>query len=106
MTDVKFVLASFDHKKDTPENLNDYMTKRKLSKDLWTFLSPSNEAAARELSVVLGISFKNIGDGDFSHSNVITLLDEEGVPVPGATIDSLSADSNVFTEALAKKAEK
>lgn len=100
LKDLKIVLASFDDVSDSPTNLKVYMQKRKLNDSQWTFLSPKSQKEAREMSVVLGISFKQLADGEYSHSNVITLLDKTGVPV--AKIDSLSADLNVFDEAVLK----
>ena len=94
----KFVLASFDIKKDTSKNLKAYMKKRKLDELKWTFLSTDKESTARELSLILGISYKDLGNGDFSHSNVITLLDPEGRIVH--KIDNLNADISEFKAAI------
>jgi len=96
--DVKYVLASFDVENDTPEHLKKYMKKRKMNEKEWVFLSPKNEAAVRELSVVLGISYKKIGNGDFSHSNIVTLLDKKGAPI--ANIKSLSEDIDIFLKTI------
>lgn len=100
LKDFRIVLASFDDIKDSPKHLKSYMQKRKLDDSQWTFLSPKSQKEAREMSVVLGISFKQLAEGEYSHSNVITLLDKTGVPV--AKIDSLSADISVFDEAALK----
>ena len=86
----KLVLASFDSKRDKPELLKKYMKTRKLNEEHWVFLSSPDEKTARELAVVLGINFKDVGDGDFSHSNVIATLDQNGVIQ--AKIESLNAD--------------
>ena len=92
----KLVLASFDVKNDTPQHLNSYMKKRKLDFNQWTFLSTDRDSTARELSVLLGISYKDSGDGDFSHSNVITLLDKNGLILH--KIDNLNANLNDFAD--------
>lgn len=94
---VKFVLASFDAKKDTPEVLKKYMKLRGLNENRWTFLSASKDTAVRELAVVLGVSYKELSSGDFSHSNVISYLDESGVVK--AKIESLTADVNPIVKA-------
>lgn len=99
--DIGIVLASFDEVGDTPENLKAYVKKRKLDEKIWTFLSPVSQKEARELSVLLGISYKKLGEGDFSHSNVISLVNSDGKVV--AKIDNLSADISVFRSALDKK---
>lgn len=100
LKDFRIVLASFDDVKDTPAHLKEYMQRRNLGESQWTFLSPKSQKEAREMSVVLGISFKKLAEGEYSHSNVITLLDKNGVPI--AKIDNLSADLKVFEEAAAQ----
>ncbi|MCB0420484.1 MAG: SCO family protein [Bdellovibrionales bacterium] len=95
------VLASFDDVRDTPDNLKKYMKKRRLSEKEWTFLSPKSQKVARELSVVLGINYKKLGEGNFSHSNVIALVDAKGEVI--AKIDNLSKDIEVFKGALLAK---
>lgn len=91
------VLASFDVKKDRPEKLKDFMTKKSLNEDVWTMLSADQDETVRELAVVLGLSYKETEDGEFSHSNVIAVLDPKGVLVDKLT--SLSASD----EGLIKK---
>ncbi len=85
----KIVLASFDVKRDTPEHLKKYMKKHSLDESRWVFLSAGSEAVVRELAVVLNINFKELEDGEFSHSNVISLLDKNGVRVE--RLESLSS---------------
>lgn len=95
---VNVILASFDVKNDRPAKLKKYQLERKLDVKKWSFLSAASDDDARELSVALGISYKDLGDGDFSHSNAITLLG------PGAeilaSIDNLNASSDKLIEAL------
>lgn len=96
--DYRIVLASFDVKNDKPEKLKKQITLRNLNPQRWTLLSAAKDAQARELALVLGISYKDLGDGDFSHSNVLSLLDENGTIVE--KLESLSADSEKFIEAI------
>lgn len=101
---VNVILASFDVKNDKPAKLKKYQIDRNLDVKRWSFLSAVSDDDARELSVALGISYKDLGDGDFSHSNVITLLG------PGAeilaSIDNLNASSDKLIEALKAHATK
>ena len=103
-TDLKIVLASFDVKNDRPEKLKKYQTERKLNPDQWKFLSAETEDDARKLAVTLGISYKDIGDGDFSHSNLITLLDPNGKIV--ASINSLNASTEPLIDGLKESLKK
>ncbi len=98
LKEVKIIIASFDVKNDRPAKLKAYQASRKLAPETWKFLSPKADSDARELAVALGISYKDLGNGDFSHSNVISLLDPNGVVV--ASIDSLTASVDVFKLAV------
>jgi len=103
-TELKIVLASFDVKNDRPEKLKKYQAERKLNPDQWKFLAAETDDDARKLAVTLGISYKDIGDGDFSHSNAITLLDPSGNVL--ASINSLNADTAPLLTALQESLKK
>ncbi len=98
VTDVQVILSSFDVKSDRPDKLKKYQADKKLDVKKWHFLAAESEADARELAVTLGISYKDLGDGDFSHSNLITLLGPGGEVL--SSIDNLNADSDKLVEAL------
>ncbi len=100
MKNYKVVIASFDPKKDTPAALKKYVKGRNLDESRWTFLSAPNDRVARELAVVLGISYKEIEGGDFSHSNIITYLDKNGVIK--AKLQSLNEDVDPFVESMVR----
>lgn len=74
---VGFTLVSFDSQRDTPEALKNYRTARSLSPDTWTLLNGSPDSVL-DLAAVLGMKFKQDSQGQFSHSNLITLLNSEG----------------------------
>lgn len=74
--DSRMVLVSFDSEKDNPNVLNAYKKKMKLGES-WTFLS-GNEEDVRLLSVVLGINYKKISNGEFNHSAVYNLVSKNG----------------------------
>lgn len=70
------VLVSFDTKRDTPEALQRYRKDRGLNKQ-WTLLH-GDDGAVRELAALLGVKFKQEADGQFAHSNIISILNAEG----------------------------
>lgn len=74
--DVNFILISFDSKRDTPEQLKKFKRDMKLD-DHFTLLHGSEETI-RTFSVLMNVQFQQNADGDFSHSNIISLLDREG----------------------------
>ncbi|MCO5143587.1 MAG: SCO family protein [Oligoflexia bacterium] len=98
--EINFVLASFDFEGDKPEKLKEFQRAQKLDPVYWHFLAPESEGDARSLAVALGISYKKISKSDFSHSNVITLLDKEGNIL--AKIDQLNADIKPIIDGLKK----
>lgn len=75
---LRLYLFSFDVQRDTPAQLKSYATKRKLDSASWTLLH-GDSRSVRELAAVLGLRFKKAANGDFDHSNVITLLNSEGI---------------------------
>lgn len=70
------VLVSFDSKRDTPEALNRYRKDRQLNAQ-WTLIR-GDDGAVRELAALLGVKFKQEADGQFAHSNIISILNAEG----------------------------
>lgn len=74
---VDFLLVSFDVERDTVAALKAYREKKHLAIANWTLLR-GREDDVRELSALLGINYKRDAKGQFSHSNVISLLNAEG----------------------------
>lgn len=74
---VQIVMVSFDHDRDTPAALADYADKYELGPDVWTFLQ-GDDANIRALATVLGVRYRKRADGDFDHSNLISVLDTHG----------------------------
>jgi protein SCO1/2 len=70
------VLVSFDTKRDTPEALQRYRKDRQLDQQ-WTLIR-GDDGAVRELAALLGVKFKQEADGQFAHSNIISILNAEG----------------------------
>ena len=71
-----FVLVSFDVERDTPEALAKFRTSRLLDEN-WELLHGDNDAV-RELAALLGVKYQQETGGGFSHSNVISILNQEG----------------------------
>ena len=101
--DYHIVLASFDPKNDTPDALKKYMGKRKLNPERWTLLTADDDETVRELAIILGVNYKKMGDKDFSHSNIFTLLDKQGVVKE--KIEGLNADLSPIIKKLSTNAK-
>ncbi len=74
---VNFVLVSFDTERDNAGQLQMFANEMGLDKD-WLLLHGSEEAV-RTLSVLLNVQYEKDAEGNFSHSNVISVLDKNGV---------------------------
>jgi protein SCO1/2 len=76
---VNYLLVSFDSQRDLPEQLQKFATSNQLDKN-FTLLH-GDENAVRTLSVLLNVQFEKDAQGNFSHSNIISVLDKKGVLV-------------------------
>ncbi len=74
---VGFTLVTFDPQRDTLAALAAYRATRKLSPKTWTLLRGQPDDV-RELAVLLGVKYKEQANGQFAHSNAITLLNGDG----------------------------
>jgi len=74
---VNYLLVSFDSERDFPDTLKKYARDAGLDEN-WTLLH-GNEEVVRTLSVLLNVQFAKDAEGNFSHSNIISVLDKNGV---------------------------
>lgn len=86
---VAFTLVSFDSERDTPAVLHDYRRSRQLGPN-WTLLHGS-AGDVLELAAALDVKFRRESSGQFQHSNVISVLNQNGEIArqeTGLTLDS------------------
>ncbi len=72
-----FTLITIDPKRDTIKKFFDYKKKLKLDGPRWRFLR-GEEGDIREMAAVLGVKYKQLMDGNFGHSNMISILNNKG----------------------------
>lgn len=96
--DVGFVLVSIDPERDTPDRLRRFADDTRLDTDRWTLLNGA-DADVLALSVLLGVKYRATGDGEYAHSNVLTVLDRDGEIVGRS--EGLNADPTPVLEAVA-----
>ena len=72
-----FTLITIDPERDTPEALHAYRTVHKLPAHRWTLLQGKPDDTL-ELAALLGVKFKREASGQFAHSNLITVLNDQG----------------------------
>lgn len=76
---VGYVLVSLDPARDTVERLAEFAKQTKLDAG-WTLLR-AGDGAVRELAAVLGIRYRQVSEKDFIHSNLLSIVDADGVIV-------------------------
>lgn len=74
---VQYVFVSIDPETDTPERLKAFAKENKMDDDKWLFLRGTEEDT-REFAAVLAVSYKEISPIDFSHSNIISVFNQDG----------------------------
>jgi protein SCO1/2 len=74
---VGFTLVSFDTERDTPTALHSYRLNHNLKASRWTLLRGGSDDVL-DLAALLNVKFKKDAQGQFNHSNVITLLNAQG----------------------------
>ena len=100
LNNVKFIMVSIDPETDTPKRLKDFSIENDMEDDHWLFLRGTPEDT-REFATVLAVSYKKISPIDFSHSNIISVFDEEGVLVhqqEGLGVDNTETIQAINTE--------
>ncbi len=86
---VGFTLVSFDPERDTVDRLHQYRLQHSLAEGRWTLLR-GNADDVQDLAALLNVKFKKDAQGQFTHSNVLTLLNADGEIVSqqvGLTLD-------------------
>ncbi|MDO6391382.1 SCO family protein [Pontibacter sp. BT731] len=75
--DIGIVLVTMDPARDTPERLFQFAKSNNLDPKRWTLLT-SEQDNIRELAALLNMKYKVELDGEISHSNIISVLNENG----------------------------
>lgn len=100
---VGFTLISFDTERDTPAVLHNYRLGHALANERWTLLRGGPDDVL-ELAALLNVKFKKDAQGQFLHSNVITLLNAEGEILCQQT--GLNADKGEIVGRVSELARK
>lgn len=74
---TNFLIISIDPERDTPERLTRFADENNLDEENWTLLN-GNDGDILEVAALLGVKYKRISDTDFTHSNMISVLNREG----------------------------
>jgi protein SCO1/2 len=99
---VRFTLVSLDPTRDTPVVLKAYLEDKGLDPNRWTMLTGS-PGDVRQLSALFGVRYRPMGTSDIAHSNMITVLDRDGVI--RYQMEGLNEDLKTILAAIAVAAE-
>ncbi|MEX1055015.1 MAG: SCO family protein [Rhodothermales bacterium] len=91
------VLVSIDPERDTTEVMARFAEVHGLDEPQWLLLQ-GTETTVRELAAVLNVQYRRNPDGEFAHSNTITLLDAGGEI--SARPEGLDSDRTSFIESV------
>lgn len=75
---VHYLLISFDPQRDTPAKLKKLAGDYKLDEKRWRLVQ-AKENDVRLFAALLGVTYRKLQNGEYSHNTVITLLDKDGV---------------------------
>jgi protein SCO1 len=74
---VRVLLISFDPERDTAEALRKIAAQRRIDTSRWT-LAQADPGAVRDIAALLGVQYRKLPGGEFSHSTVIAALSAQG----------------------------
>lgn len=77
LVNTNFIIISIDPERDTPERLTNFADENDLDSEHWTLLNGS-QGDILEIAALLGVRYKRISESDFTHSNMISVLNSEG----------------------------
>jgi protein SCO1/2 len=100
LRDVRVLLVSIDPEHDTPEALAATARERRIDTSRWT-LARADEGTVRLVAAALGVKYRRLPDGQFSHATQISVLDEKGNIV--AQSDQLGRADEKLLEALVRR---
>jgi len=95
--DLRVLTISIDPKRDTPEKLRETIERHSVDATRWSMVRP-DPGDLRTIAGVFGVKYKQLPDGEFSHTTRIVLLDREGTQV--ASTEQLGRHDTAFLEAI------
>lgn len=98
---VRFLMVTLDPQRDTLEALQAFTREYHLAAPQFE-VARTDANGVRLLAAALGIRYRQLPDGNFSHSSILTALDAQGVPQ--ARTDVLAAADPQFVDALRRLA--
>ncbi len=95
--DLRVLTISIDPERDTPGKLRETMERHSVDASRWSMVR-SDPGDLRAIAGVFGVKYKQLPDGEFSHTTRIILLDREGTQV--ASTEQLGRHDTAFLQAI------
>lgn len=95
---VRFLMVTLDPARDTTEALAGLAQEYKLESPKFE-VARTDADGVRLLAAALGIRYRQLPDGNFSHSSILTALDADGVPQ--ARTETLASADPAFVASVA-----
>ena len=100
---LRVLLVSLDPERDTPAKLLEVGQRHRVDPSRWT-LARADAHDVRRLAAALNIQYRQLPDGEFSHSTIITLLDRQGrIQRQTSSLMRLDADFTTALKAATKR---
>jgi protein SCO1/2 len=74
---LRVLMISIDPQRDTPQTLQELARVRHIDLSRWT-LARTDAATTRRIAAVLNVQYRQLPNGDFNHSSIITVLSPKG----------------------------
>jgi protein SCO1/2 len=94
---ARFLLISFDAKRETPESMRKFLKEKGLTPGRWNMVTGKTSGSVREMAALLEVNYKEEANGEFSHSNVIAFLDRKGAK--RVSLKGIAADHGPLVKA-------
>ncbi len=94
---LRVLLISIDPERDTPEALAATARERRVDTTRWT-LAHADERSVRQIAAALGVQYRKLPSGEFSHATQISVLDAHGKIV--AQSDQLGRADEKLVQAI------
>ncbi|HEV8332758.1 MAG TPA: SCO family protein [Steroidobacteraceae bacterium] len=94
---LRVIMISIDPQRDSVQSLQELAKTRRIDLSRWT-LARADAATVRRIAAVLNVQYRQLPDGGFNHSSVITLLSPRGEIAVQSTV--LAKPDAVLLEAL------
>ena len=100
---LRVLMISIDPQRDTPQSLQELARVRHIDGSRWT-LARTDAATVRRIAAVLNVQYRQLPNGDFNHSSIITLLSATGEILVQSTL--LAKADGALLEAETKSHER